>query len=117
MRKKTNFITLNVERVNITADEQGFPLGNGKCSGVILRANILEPNGMGAKINLNTAGATVAFYVGDSNRQECEVQVGVDSPLFICSDLSEIFIRIPRCWQDIGKASFPYAIHAIVYDL
>jgi len=117
MRKKTNFITLNVERVNITADEQGFPLGSGKCSGVILRANVLKPNGIGSKVALNTAGAGAVFYVGDSNRQECEVQVGVDSPLFICSDLSEIFIRIPRCWRDFNKENFPYAIHAIVYDL
>lgn len=117
MNKKTNFFTIAFEnKLPPNFNEFGMPIGNGKCKAVILRTNLMARNKSDIKVPSNSTGATVAFYVGDQNSQEYEVMIGQDSPLFLCNDLSEIFIRMPLGWRDIDPDNMNYAIQVIVYD-
>lgn len=67
-------------------DEQGIPIGKGACKAVILRLN---------KYRYNTKNVSKVEYIyfGDSNAQQFELDIGEESQLIVCQDLSEIYVR------------------------
>lgn len=71
-------------------DSKGSPLGKGNCKAVVLRLNEFERNS-----TAGTAQAVEQIYYGDAARQEFELKRGINSDIIFCTDLEEVFIRMP----------------------
>lgn len=116
MQIKTTFLCVPVEaagRFDVVNFITGKAIGNGKCKGVKLRFNFLQRDASTSNIPPDTVQNLACFYVGDANRQEYEALAGTDSPLILCNDLSEVWVRIPLYSAD---AAYTPAIQVIVYD-
>jgi len=109
----TKFFTKQVYSQGGVNYAQGFPIGNGKCKAVTLKVNALFRN-----VNSNIYTVLGNFYggciyVGDNNRQEYEVLAGIESPLIICNDLSEVWVRVGA--EMLAASEKPLSIQVIVY--
>lgn len=69
-------------------EELGIPIGTGACKGVILRLNTY-------RYNSKTKSKVEYIYYGDSTAQQYELEIGKESQLILCQDLSEIYARTP----------------------
>lgn len=80
----TDTVTVLVNPSNV----EGVKIGEGKCKAVILRLNNHESN-------VATVTSTLYFYYGDSKSQIFEVLKGENSDIIFCTDLRQVFVRIP----------------------
>lgn len=112
---KTNFATISIPQtangVNYT---QGRPIGNGKCKAVMLRLNALFRNSTSAVYSPSTIYYSAGFYLGDQNRQEYEVLAGTNSPLIICNDLSEVWVRLSQAVLIVSE--LPLSLQMVIYE-
>lgn len=107
---KSSFFAIHVH-ATLTAT-QGIKIGSGKCKAVRLRLNALTRDTQTAIFSVDGVQNQGCFYLGDANRQEYEVLAGTDSPLILCNDLSEVWVRFPP-YLYVAPAG---AIQVIVYD-
>ena len=100
--QKTDYISYELPSSN----SKGMQIGSGGCKAVILRVNLFDRN-----TQTNNDPLNHYIYYGNAQRQEFELPIGVNSPIIFCSDLSQVYVRVPTVNAGLLKIG-----QAIIYS-